>query len=167
MSANADLSARVWVRYPYWLWTNKRYIKGVSDDIPVSDAILEYVIEGVMVDIQGYLVGNNLSYNWSDIREVPKLIKRATTYGVMATLYARGYFDKRIAVTIPPRAITIIPEDRNSGMDYWEAKMEYMLSLYSSSLPTTTLWVDTWDEEAVFTMDDMPTCSEAIYKEPA
>jgi len=93
------------------------------------------------------------------------LIKRAATYGVAASLYARGLFDNRIAVSIPPRTVTVLPEDRNSGMDYWEAKMDYVLALYSSSIPAQILWVDTFNEEAVFSMEDIPTHSEEVFKE--
>lgn len=165
--ATKDLPVTLAVRHSTWLWTNKRYIEGVISGIPVSDPILEYIIEGVMVDIQGELVNNNLTYDWDDISEVPKLIKRATTYGVVASLYARGYFDNRLMVTIRPRGLTVLKEDRDGGMDYWENRMQIMLNLYISSMPSTSLWVDTWDEEPVFTMDDIPTPPETIYKEPA
>ena len=160
-----DLYTVVYIRHPTWQWTNKRYLEGVISYIPVSDALLEYTIEGVMVDIQGYLVSNDLSYSWQDIRVVPTLIKRAATYGVVASLYARGYFDNRIAISIPPRTVTVLPEDRDGGMEYWEAKMDYMLALYSSSIPSITLWVDTWDEEPVFSMENIPLHSEDVYKE--
>ncbi len=161
------LLAKFWVRHSYRLWTSRRYLNGVIDlsEIQLSDALLEYTIEGVMVDIQGYLLGNDLGYGWVDIREVPKLIKRAATYGVAASLYARGLFDNRIAVSIAPRTLTVLPEDRNSGMDYWEAKMDYVLALYSSSIPAQVLWVDTFNEEPVFSMEDIPTHSEEVFKE--
>jgi hypothetical protein len=160
-----DLYSTLYIRHPTWQWTTKRYVEGVISEIPVSDAVLEYTIEGVMVDIQGYLVNNNLSYDWEDITEVPILIKRAATYGVVATLYARGYFDHRVAISIPPRTVTVIPEDRHGGMEYWETKMEYMLALYSSSIPANIIWVDTYDEEPVFTMDDVPPFTEDVFKE--
>lgn len=163
------LPAYLYVRHPYWLWSSRRYIEGVIDlgEIDISDAVLEYVIEGVMVDVKSHLITNQKKYDdaWTII-SVPKLIKRAVTYGVVASLYARGYFDYRLAVSIPPRTITVIPEDRNDSMAYWENKMEYMLGLYYSSVKSIVLWVDTWDEEPVFSMEEIPLQSEDVYKEP-
>lgn len=83
-SATKNLHCDLYVRHPYWLWTNRRYINGVIDaaESLIGDAKLEYVVEGVMEDLQGFLEANSETYSaWTDITKVPVLIRRATTYG--------------------------------------------------------------------------------------
>jgi len=76
--------------YPYW--TDRRYINGVIDAAEglIGDAKLEFIIEGVMDDIKVWSDANIISYaSWTNIDITPTAIKRATTYGVVAALYAR------------------------------------------------------------------------------
>ncbi|MCK4698639.1 MAG: hypothetical protein KAT53_10125, partial [Dehalococcoidia bacterium] len=75
-----NLPAIFWTRFPRRLWTSRRYINGVIelDEKLLGDAILEYVIEGVMEDTQGYLDNAGLPYSeWTDITLVPVQILRA------------------------------------------------------------------------------------------
>ncbi|KKL22786.1 hypothetical protein LCGC14_2431920, partial [marine sediment metagenome] len=85
-----ELPGQLWVRWPPRFWTNRRYINGVIDldEKLLGDAVLEYVIEGVMEDIQGYLENADLAYSsWTNITLIPIQILRAATYGVVAALY--------------------------------------------------------------------------------
>jgi len=80
-SMSLDLPALFWVRQAYRLWTNRRYVNGVVElnETLIGNAIFEYVIEGVMQDIQSYLINAGLDYSeWTDIILTPKLIRRAT-----------------------------------------------------------------------------------------
>jgi len=155
------LPAYFWVRHPSWLWTSRRYLNGVVNltENKISDAILEYVIEGVMVDVRGFLVRETLYYGWENILEVPTLIKRAVTYGTVASLFARGYLSiyDRIQPSMGPRKITIVDsKNLDRAMEYWEAKMSRMLEMYRITAGQKIIWVDTEDEEPVFTMEDIP-----------
>ena len=125
-----------------------------------SDALLEYIIEGVMIDIKGFLLRELISYEeaWN-LATVPLLLKRATTYGTVASMFARGYLGirDRIQPSMGPRTITVIePELLDTAMEYWEEKMMRMLSLYASTVYRKVIWVSTEDEEPVFTMDFSP-----------
>ncbi len=157
-----NLPAHFRARHPYWLWTNRRYIEGVVSlkKTGVDDAILEYVIEGVMIDIQSWLIINELPYAFEDITTTPILVRRATTYAVVATLFARDYFglSKSIAISMGPRRVIIADErGMEAAMEYWEKKMERMLELYSSSTALQIIYVSTEDEEPIFTMEGIPT----------
>jgi len=165
----SDLKAASWVRHPNRLWSTRRYINGVVDlsETDISDEVLESVIEGVMVDVKGYLITQYLPYSssWS-IADVPTLLKRAVTYGTVASLFAREYFGvrDRVQPSMGIRRVTVLDQGgMEKAMEYWEAKMVNMLELYDSSIGGAggILWVDTADEEPVFTMDNItPAQSE-------
>lgn len=161
-SATVDLKSTFYVRHPYWLWTTRRYINGVVDAAEklIGDAKLEYVIEGVMEDIQGYMDANELTdtyADWTNITLVPVLIRRATTYGTVAALYARHSktFKSRVLPTVAPVTVTTIGDDERA-MQYWQDKMDTAMSNYLSTISAPILWVSTETEEPVFTMADIP-----------
>lgn len=165
-TTSEDLHCDLYVRHPYWLWTNRRYINGVIDaaETLIGDAKLEYVIEGVMEDLQGELEANRETYSeWTDITRVPVLIRRAATYGTVAALYARHSktFRSRIIPTAAPVTITTIGDDERA-MNYWEDKMQTALANYLSIQGSDKLWVSTSDEEPIFTMADIPSSQYGI-----
>ena len=160
-SSTKDLHCDFYIRHPYWLWTTRRYLNGVvsaSEDL-IGDATFEDVVQGVMEDIQGYLDVNQESYDsWTDINRVPVLIRRATTYGTVAALYARHSrtFKSRVITSAAPVTITTIG-DEERAMNFWEEKMQTALSNYLTSRGSSRLWVSTADEEPIFSMADIPT----------
>jgi len=153
------LSALFWVRQPYRLWTNRRYLNGVIqlDETLLGNAILEYVIEGVMQDIKCQLINENLDYSWDDIVDTPKLIRRATTYGVVAALYARKArtFSSRVIPVMAPVTVTVIGDDERA-MNHWVGKMNNALELYFSAQGGLVMDSSTIDEEPIFSMEDIP-----------
>ncbi|KKL63793.1 hypothetical protein LCGC14_2171530 [marine sediment metagenome] len=141
------------------MWTNRRYLNGVIqlDEKLLGTAILEYVIEGVMQDITCQLIDNDLDYDWDDIIATPKLIRRATTYGVVAALYARKArtFTSRVIPVVAPVTVTVIGDDERA-MNHWVDKMNNALKLYVSSQGGLVMDISTADEEPIFTMADLP-----------
>lgn len=166
------LFIRLWIRHPYRLWTNRRYLNGIVelDEAELSDALLEYVIQGVMDDIKSQLINEDLLVydSWTDITETPKLIRRATTYGTVANLYSRDINDpnRRIVMGLRPMRIRAaeIRSAQERAMDYWESRMEKMISLYLTSGGRRLMIVDTEDEEPVFSLEDIPFYSEDPFK---
>lgn len=163
-STSQDLQGDFYVRHPYWLWTTRRYINGVVDlsESLLGDAKLEYVIEGVMEDIQGFLEANDLTYDeWTNIITVPTLIRRATTYGTVAALYARNSrtFRSRVIPTAAPITVTVIGDDERA-MQHWETKMKDALGNYLAARQSIRVWVSTADEEPIFSMADLPPSTE-------
>jgi len=159
-TTSENLKGFLYVRHPFWMWTTRRYINGVVDTVEdlIGDAKLEYVIEGVMEDIQGFLTANQIEYdNWTDITLVPVLIRRATTYGTVAALYARHSrtFRSRVIPTVAPVTVTTIGDDERAMM-YWTKKLDTALANYLSSVSSPIFWVSTQDEEPLFTMGDIP-----------
>ena len=156
----SELPGQLWVRHPYWLWTDRRYLNGVIelDEKLIGNAILEYVIEGVMQDLKCHLIDNNLDYEWDSIVDTPKLIRRATTYGVVAALYARKAqtFTSRVIPVMAPVTVTVIGDDERA-MNHWVDKMNNALELYISAQGGLVMDSSTADEEAVFSMADIPT----------
>jgi len=155
------LPAYFWVRRPSWLWSSRRYVNGVTElsEGEISDAILEYVIEGVMVDVKSHLAKENIPYEEWTLSTLPVLLKRAVTYGTVASLFARGYLGirSRIQPTIAPRSIIVFESGLlEEAMEHWENKMNKMLELYASTVFRKIIWVSTWDEEPVFTMEFDP-----------
>ena len=155
-----NLPAIFWTRFPRRLWTSRRYINGVIelDEKLLGDAILEYVIEGVTEDTQGYLDNAGLSYSeWTDITLVPVQILRAVTYGTVAALYARHTltFRSQVIPSITPVTVTVIG-DAEKAMNYWEDRMEQMLEYYITSQGGDVMLTSTPDEEPVFSMEDIP-----------
>lgn len=156
----ANLSVIFWIRQPYRLWTNRRYVNGVVEltETLIGNAIFEYVIEGVMQDIQSYLINAGLDYSgWTDIVLTPKLIRRATTYGTVAALYARRAktFATRVIPTMAPVTITAIG-DEERAMNHWLEKMNEALEFYVTSRGGDVMLTSTDDEEPVFSMEDIP-----------
>jgi len=163
-NASLTLSSRLAVRQVYPLWTNRRIINGVVTHTEnlMGDAKLEVVIEGVMDDIRVWCDSEELSYAaWTDIDTVPRAIKRATTYGVVAALYARHSktFQGRVIPTLAPVTVTVTGDDEKA-MQHWMDKMETMLDLYLTAEEGARIWVSTADEEPIFTMDDIPSAGE-------
>lgn len=161
-SSTADLKTTFYVRHPYWLWTTRRYINGVVDAAErlIGDAKLEDTIEGVMEDIQGLMEANSLAGTyeaWTNITLVPVLIRRATTYGTVAALYARHSktFKSRVIPTVAPVTVTTLGDDERA-MQYWQDKMDAAIANYFSIQSVPVVWVSTADEEPVFTMADIP-----------
>jgi len=155
-----DFPAIFWVRWPIRLWTNRRYINGIIelDEKLLGDAILEYVIEGVMEDTQGYLDNAALSYSdWTNITLVPVQILRAVTYGTVAALYARHTqtFRSQVIPSVTPVTVTVIG-DAEKAMNYWEDRMNQMLEFYVTSQGGDVMLTSTPDEEPVFSMEDIP-----------
>ena len=133
----------------------------------ISDSILDYVIEGVMVDVRGFLVREALNYEWKNILEVPTLIKRAVTYGAVASLFARGYFSiyDRVQLSIGPRRVTVVdPKSLDRAMEYWELRMSKMLELYRVTAGQKMIWIDTENEEPIFSIDDIPSKESLLIK---
>lgn len=162
---HAQLRAGFDVRQPWPYWTNRRLINGVVSEPErlIGDAKLDIVIEGVQEDIEVWLDAETVSYDtWTDLSAVPKAIKRATTYGAVASLYARRTktFQGRVIPTVSPVTVTVISEDEKA-MRYWEDKRDKMLELYLSAQGAARLWVSTADEEPIFSMDDIPEEAEA------
>lgn len=155
-----NLPAIFWARWPTRLWTTRRYINGVIDldEKLEGDAILEYVIEGVMEDIQGYLENNGLDHSsWTSIEQIPVQILRATTYGTVAALYARHTqtFRSQVIPSITPVTVTVIG-DAEKAMNYWDDRMNEMLEFYVSSQGGLVMESSTEDEEPIFSMEDIP-----------
>jgi len=140
------------------------------DENELNDAQLEYVIQGVMDDIKSRLINEDLLVYeyWTDITETPKLIRRATAYGTVASLYARDINDPNCRIVLGLRQIRLraaeIRSAQERAMDYWESRMEKMISLYLTGGGGRIMIVDTEDEEAVFSMEDIPFYSEDPYK---
>lgn len=162
-----DLHGEFFIRHPWPLWTSRHFLNGVVEleEAEIPDAILEYVIRGVMNDIRGALISNGLRVyeRWTDIIKTPVQIRRATTYGTVANLYAREIELTGVIAGIRPIALKFITsmKTREQAMDYWEARMEKALFSYISSTDGIIMKVDTQDEDPVFTMDDIP-----LYKIP-
>jgi len=160
-SADIDYKARFAVRHAYPLWTNRRYINGVVDESEelIGDADLELVIEGVMDDIKVWCSKEGISYtSWEDIDTVPLAIKRATTYGVVAALFARRTktFRNRVIPSVNPVSITVAGEEKEA-MNHWQDKSMEMLEAYLSTDGPARIWVSTADLEPIFRADvDIP-----------
>jgi len=159
-ATNGNLPAKFAVRYIYPYWTSRKYINGVIDaaESLIGDAKLEFIIEGVMDDIKVWAEANTVSYTtWMNIEVVPTAIKRATTYGTVAALYARHTktFQGQVIPTLAPVAVTVTGE-QEKAMEHWVGKMEEMLELYLSAQGFERIYISTADEEPVFTMADIP-----------
>ena len=160
-STTKMLHADFYIRFPYRFWTNRRYLNGVvsAAETLIGDAVLEFIIEGVMDDIKTWLLANQIqTYTaWTTIENVPITIRRACTYGVVASLYARytKTFTSRVIPSVAPVTVTVKADEREA-MEHWEEKYEQMLDRYLAYTQTGRLFSTTSDEEPVFTMADMP-----------
>ncbi len=145
--------------YPFW--TNRRWVNGVVElsEARISDSFLEEIIIGVMEDIKTWLIANEIGQyvSWTDISKTPMAIRRATTYGVVASLYARNVFGPRARyiVKVAPVDVKILTTNE-SAMEYWEGMMMQILEFYLSAQGLDRIWIDTIDEDPVFTMEDVP-----------
>jgi len=168
-STSKDLQADFFVRWPYRLWTTRRYINGVIDspESLVGDSTLEITIEGVMDDIKTYLAANQIETytEWHSIEDVPIQIRRAATYGTVASLYSRHTktFNSRVIPSVAPVTVTV-KGDQWEAMEYWEDRYETMMQRYLSYVQTGKLFSSTADEEPVFTMEDIPPAGGASYQ---
>ena len=156
---STSLRGQFWIRDDNSLWTDRRRINGVID-LPnkvLGDPALERIILGVMVDIKSELTANNIGYSdWTSIDKVPVLIRRATTGGVVASLYAHqdGTWNSRVIPSTNPINITVISDDA-LAMEYWEQKLWDCLAEYYSYNQLPHLSHTAEDEEPLFTMADI------------
>ena len=125
-------------------------------EVVLGDALLEEVMSGVMNDIRSWLIANEFAgyVQWSTIEDTPLAIQRATTYGTVASMYARRIFSPNaMVVRVSPVDFKLITT-HEAAMEYWEGMMDEALEDF---LPSGgELWVDTADEDPEFTMDDVP-----------
>uniref|UniRef100_A0A6M3LZ56 Uncharacterized protein n=1 Tax=viral metagenome TaxID=1070528 RepID=A0A6M3LZ56_9ZZZZ len=121
----------------------------------IGDAALEEVINGVMNDVRSWLLANEVATTqWTDITKAPLAIRRATTYGTVASMYARRIFSPQdVAVRVAPMDLRVITT-HESAMEYWEEKMEGALEKYLTSIGQVRILVSTEDEDPEFSMDD-------------
>lgn len=127
-------------------------------EVTLDDALLEQVISGVMNDVRSWLIANDVSAytQWTNIDEAPLAIRRATTYGTVASMYARRIFSpQNVVVRVAPMDVRVITTNE-SAMEYWEGKMDETLENYLTSIDRVRIWVDTADEDPEFTMEDIP-----------
>lgn len=125
-------------------------------EVEIGDSMLEGIIEGVMNDIRSWLIANEATgyTQWINLDITPRAIKRATTYGTVASMYARRIFSpKNMVVRVAPMDVKVITT-HEAAMEYWEGKMNEALENYLS--PTALIWVSTAEEDPEFTMDDIP-----------
>ncbi len=162
--ASIDLLGKFNVRLvvtPYPLWTNRRWVNGVIElsESDISDAFLEEIIVGVMNDAKTWLIANEVGQysSWTDISKTPMAIRRATTYGVVASLYARNIFSARGRFVIKAAPVNVkVLTTNEAAMEYWEGMMIRVLEFYLSAQDLDRIWVDTIDEDPVFSMEDIP-----------
>jgi hypothetical protein len=159
-STSIPFYARFAIRHEYPYWTNRRLINGVvsEEEDLIGDAKLEIVIEGVMDDIKVWAESETISYDtWTSLDTVPLAIKRATTYGVVAALYARRTktFHTEVVPTITPISLTVIGEAKQA-MQHWESKQHDMMERYISTAGPDRIWVSTANMEPIFSLDDIP-----------
>lgn len=161
-STTRTLHVDFFIRHPYRLWTNRRYINGVVEAVEkmIGDATLEGIIEGVMDDIKTFLLANQIQtyVGWHTIEDVPIIIRRACTYGVVASLYSRytKTFTSRVIPTVAPVTVTV-KGDEWEAMEFWENKFEVMLQRYLDYTLTGRIFSTTSDEEPIFSMEDIPS----------
>ncbi|GAH70446.1 unnamed protein product, partial [marine sediment metagenome] len=134
---------------PLWpLWTSRYWLNGVVhlDEANISDALLEEIIKGVMNDIRSWLIANEAGpySTWTNIDNTPMAIRRATTYGVVASLYARNVFGLRgrFVVKVAPVDVKILSTNEGA-MEYWEDLMIRALEFYLSARGLERIWIDT------------------------
>lgn len=158
--ASRSLKSKFAVRPDYPFWTNRKIINGVvsgTEDL-IGDANLEDVISGVMDDIRVWAEANSIAIidDWVSLSETPTAIRRATTYGVVAALYARKTrtFAGKVIPTVAPVAIHVMG-DEEKAMRYWIDKEKEMLNLYYAFIGGARVRVSTITEEPVFTMNDI------------
>ena len=158
--ASLTLKSKFAVRPDYPLWTNRKIINGVisgSEDL-IGDANLEDVISGVMDDITVWSQANSVNTvdTWTSLSETPTAIRRATTYGVVAALFARKTrtFAGKVIPTVAPVAIHVMG-DEEKAMRYWIDKKDEMLNLYYAFIGGARIMVSTINDEPIFTMNDI------------
>jgi hypothetical protein len=158
--SSTELLAHFDIRLPWPLWTNRYWLNGVVqlDEAKISDSFLEEIIIGVMDDIKTWLIAEEIAqYSiWTNIDVTPRAIRRATTYGTVASLYARNIFSARDEVIrVAPMDVKVFTTSE-AAMEYWEKMMNRVLELYLSGSDLLRIWIDTIDEDPVFTMEDIP-----------
>ena len=154
-----SLHAEFDIRQPYPFWTDRELLNGVVhlDEVVIGDAALEEIIGGVMNDVRTWLLANEIATysQWRGIDGTPLAIRRATTYGTVASMYARRIFSPHdVAVRVAPMDFKVITT-HESAMEYWEEKMDEALENYLTSIGKMRIWVSTEDEDPEFTMDDV------------
>ena len=159
-SDTGELSARFAIRLPWPLWTNRYWLNGVVqlDEAKIPDSFLEEIITGVMDDIKTWLIAEEIGQysGWTNIDVTPRAIRRAATYGTVASLYARNIFGPQdLVIRVAPMDAKIFTSSE-AAMEYWEAMMLRVLELYLSGVGLLRIWIDTIDEDPVFTMEDIP-----------
>jgi len=159
-SGSGVLKSQFAVRQDYPLWTNRKFINGVvslTEDF-IGDANLEDVISGVMDDIRVWAEANSVTMldDWTSLSVTPTAIRQATTYGVVAALFARKTrtFQGKVIPTVAPVAIHVMG-DEEKAMRYWIDKKAEMLNLYYAFIGGARVLVSSINEEAIFSMDDI------------
>ena len=160
MSSSAALQSGFSVRHPYPYWTDRKWINGIVaiDEETVPDPFLEQIITGVMDDIKTWLIAEEIyGYTgWTNIDLTPRAIRRATTYGTVASLYARNVFGpSNEVIRVAPMDFKVFSTNE-AAMEFWEGMMNRILELYLSGAGLLRLWIDTIEEDPVFTMEDIP-----------
>lgn len=148
-------------RPPYPFWTNRRWVNGVIElsEAGIPDAFLEGIIVSVMDDVKTWLIANEVGQysSWIDISKTPMAIRRATTYGVVASLYARNVFGPRARYVVKAAPVDVkVLTTNETAMEYWEGMMIRVLEFYLSAQDLDRLWIDTLREDPVFSMEDIP-----------
>lgn len=116
-----------------------------------------------MNDVRSWLLANEVATTqWTDITKAPLAIRRATTYGTVASMYARRIFSPQsMAVRVAPMDLKVITT-HEAAMEYWERKMEEALENYLVSVGKVRIVVSTEDEDPEFTMDDVEKFSMGV-----
>lgn len=145
--------------YPYW--TNRQLLNGVIelDEQNIGEALLEEIITGSMNSIKTWLLANGIQeyLSWNDITKAPRAIKRATTYAVIATLYARQIYAPLRPTVVSTAPVTPTMMDQTEkGAEFWETLMVKILQQYLASKGEHRLLVKPEDEDPWFSMDDIP-----------
>jgi hypothetical protein len=154
----SDLRSTVAVRQQL-LWTNREIINGVIDlkESMLSDSLLQDIISSVMNDVKSWLLLNDINYDrWTNLLLAPRAVIRATTFAVVASVYARRIrAPMRTLTKTAPMDVKEIT-DTETAMEYWESKMLEALTRYRSSISISPFTVDTTYEDPLFTINDLP-----------
>jgi len=162
VDVNVSLPCDFYVRHPFCLWANRRMVNSVIEltERSADDAKLQLITEGVMDDIKTFLIANDMEANyadWTTIENTPLIIRRATTYGIVESLYSRHTksFRSRVITSVGPVNVTVKGDDQ-TAMEHWATQYKIQLDRYIDSVNGETITVSTIDEDAIFSMEDIP-----------
>lgn len=155
MSSSVALPANFYVRHPYTLWTDRRYLNKIVEIKPnsIEDGILQIQIKGAMDDLKGWLLsqGDQTYTAWTDISKTPLSIVRATSFATIAMLYAHEYMFGIGVVSVRPMQTIVVNAVEVS--EYWFDQYENERQKYLDAMNRETLIVSTKDEDPVFTIE--------------